>query len=142
MLPPDQPFCMTYGDGVAKVNVQNLTNFHRSHGLDATVMVVRRPGRFGAAVIDGHRVTKFMEKPAGDGGYINGELLDSKVEGAVNIATDQAYTLREIVVRGARLCGDESKVQLGTRPHQANKPPFMCASVHRLYEKVDFQTAI
>ena len=72
MLPPDQPFCMTYGDGVANVNVKNLIDFHRSHGLDATVTVVRPPGRFGAAVIDGQRVSKFMEKPAGDGGYING----------------------------------------------------------------------
>ena len=36
MLPPEQPFCMTYGDGVANVNVKNLIDFHRSHGLDAT----------------------------------------------------------------------------------------------------------
>ena len=57
MLPPDQPFCMTYGDGVANVNIKNLIDFHRSHGLDATVTVVRPPGRFGAADIDGHRVT-------------------------------------------------------------------------------------
>jgi glucose-1-phosphate cytidylyltransferase len=73
MLPPDQPFCMTYGDGVANVNIKNLIDFHLGHSLDATVTVVRPPGRFGAAAIDGHRVTKkFMEKPAGDGGYING----------------------------------------------------------------------
>ena len=72
MLPPDQPFCMTYGDGVANVNIKSLVDFHRNHNLDATVTVVRPPGRFGAAAIDGHRVVKFMEKPAGDGGYING----------------------------------------------------------------------
>jgi glucose-1-phosphate cytidylyltransferase len=72
LLPPDQPFCMTYGDGVANVNIKDLIDFHRGHGLDATVTVVRPPGRFGAAAIDGHRVIKFMEKPAGDGGYING----------------------------------------------------------------------
>jgi glucose-1-phosphate cytidylyltransferase len=72
MLPPDQPFCLTYGDGVADVNIKNLVAFHRSHGLDATMTVVRPPGRFGAAAIDGDRVTEFMEKPAGDGGYING----------------------------------------------------------------------
>ena len=72
MLPTDEPFCMTYGDGVANVNITKLIDFHCSQGLDATVTVVRPPGRFGAVAIDGHRVTKFMEKPAGDGGYING----------------------------------------------------------------------
>lgn len=72
MLPPEQPFCMTYGDGLADVNIKNLVDFHRSHGLDATMTIVRPPGRFGAVAMDGHRVTKFMEKPAGDGGYING----------------------------------------------------------------------
>jgi glucose-1-phosphate cytidylyltransferase len=72
LLPPDQPFCMTYGDGVADINIKNLIDFHNGHGLDATVTVVRPPGRFGAVALDGRRVTKFMEKPAGDGGYING----------------------------------------------------------------------
>jgi glucose-1-phosphate cytidylyltransferase len=72
LLPPEEPFCMTYGDGVADVNVKNLLHFHRSHGLEATVTVVRPPGRYGAVDIDGDRVTKFIEKPAGDGGYING----------------------------------------------------------------------
>jgi glucose-1-phosphate cytidylyltransferase len=72
LLPHDEPFCMTYGDGVANVNILNLVDFHRSHGLDATMTAVRPPGRFGATVIEGHRIAKFMEKPAGDGGYING----------------------------------------------------------------------
>lgn len=73
MLLPNQPFCMTYGDGVADINIKNLIDFHNSHGLDATVTVVSPPGRFGAVVLDGDRVTRFMEKPpAGDGGYING----------------------------------------------------------------------
>jgi hypothetical protein len=43
-----------------------------SHGLDATLTAVLPPGRFGATVLEGHRVTRFAEKPAGDGGYING----------------------------------------------------------------------
>lgn len=72
MLPPNEPFCMTYGDGLADVNIKNLIDFHRSHGLDSTMTIVRPPGRFGAVAMDGHRVTRFMEKPAGDGGYING----------------------------------------------------------------------
>jgi glucose-1-phosphate cytidylyltransferase len=72
LLPLDKPFCMTYGDGVADLNIQKLLDFHSDHGLDATMTVVRPPGRFGAASIEKDRVTKFMEKPAGDGGYING----------------------------------------------------------------------
>jgi glucose-1-phosphate cytidylyltransferase len=72
LLPPDEPFCMTYGDGLANIDIKALVAFHQSHGLDATLTAVRPPGRFGAAVVEGHRVSRFMEKPAGDGGHING----------------------------------------------------------------------
>lgn len=72
LLPPDEPFHMTYGDGVADVDIGALTKFHSSHGLDATVTVVRPPGRFGATVIEGSKVKRFEEKPAGDGNFING----------------------------------------------------------------------
>jgi glucose-1-phosphate cytidylyltransferase len=72
LLPADEPFCMTYGDGVADVNISELVAFHRSQGREATVTAVRPPGRFGATVIEGNRVTRFLEKPVGDGGYING----------------------------------------------------------------------
>jgi len=72
LLEADEPFCMTYGDGVADIDVKALTAFHRSHGLDATVTAVRPAGRYGATVIENNRVTRFLEKPAGDGGYING----------------------------------------------------------------------
>ena len=65
-------FCMTYGDGVADVDIAALLDFHRGHGLLATMTAVQPPGRFGAAVLDGDRVTAFAEKPRGDGGSING----------------------------------------------------------------------
>jgi glucose-1-phosphate cytidylyltransferase len=68
----DEPFCLTYGDGVSDVDVTSLIAFHRDHGLEATLTAVRPPGRFGATVVAGDRVTRFEEKPAGDGGYING----------------------------------------------------------------------
>ena len=68
----DAPFCFTYGDGVADVNVRKLADFHRAAGRLATVTAVRPPGRFGALAIDGERVAGFIEKPAGDGGFING----------------------------------------------------------------------
>ncbi len=72
LLSDDEPFLMTYGDGVADIDIRALVKFHQSHGLDATLTVVLPPGRFGATVLDGHRVVRFAEKPAGDGGYING----------------------------------------------------------------------
>ena len=72
LLDPDEPFCMTYGDGVSDVDLKALVAFHRAQDLDATLTAVRPPGRFGATVLDGDRVVSFMEKPAGDGGYING----------------------------------------------------------------------
>jgi glucose-1-phosphate cytidylyltransferase len=68
----DEPFCMTYGDGVSDVDIGRLVAFHRGHGLEATLTAVRPPGRYGATVLDGERVTRFEEKPAADGGHING----------------------------------------------------------------------
>jgi glucose-1-phosphate cytidylyltransferase len=72
LLPSDEPFHMTYGDGVADVDVEALRQFHNAHGLEATVTVVRPPGRFGATVVRQQRVVRFEEKPAGDGNLING----------------------------------------------------------------------
>ncbi len=71
-LPPDQPFHMTYGDGVADVDIAALVRSHETSGLDATVTVVRPPGRYGATVLQDGKVVRFEEKPAGDGGMING----------------------------------------------------------------------
>jgi glucose-1-phosphate cytidylyltransferase len=70
----NQTFCMTYGDGLADVNLTRLIAFHRRQGLLATVTVVRPPGRFGAVSLAEHaeRVAALDEKPPGDGGYING----------------------------------------------------------------------
>lgn len=68
----DEPFCMTYGDGVSDVDLVALVEFHRRSGREATLTAVRPPGRYGATILDGERVTRFEEKPAGDGGRING----------------------------------------------------------------------
>ncbi|MEN3951870.1 glucose-1-phosphate cytidylyltransferase [Iodidimonas sp. SYSU 1G8] len=65
-------FCLTYGDGVADINIQSLIEFHASHGKKATITAVAPPGRFGALEFDGPLVSNFREKPAGDGGRING----------------------------------------------------------------------
>jgi glucose-1-phosphate cytidylyltransferase len=71
-LDPDEPFCLTYGDGVSNVDITGLVAFHRAHGKDATLTVVQPPGRFGATQLNGDQVLSFLEKPAGDGGYVNG----------------------------------------------------------------------
>lgn len=68
----DEDFCFTYGDGVADVDVTALVEFHRRQNKLATVTAVHPPGRFGALEMNGPLVSQFMEKPAGDGNWING----------------------------------------------------------------------
>jgi glucose-1-phosphate cytidylyltransferase len=68
----DEDFCFTYGDGVADIDINALIDFHREHGLIATVTAVQPPGRFGALEVDGDQVRSFEEKPHGDGAWMNG----------------------------------------------------------------------
>ncbi|CAM9092456.1 unnamed protein product [Phaeothamnion confervicola] len=68
----DAPFCMTYGDGVANVDIAALIGFHARMGLDATVTAVHPPARFGSLEMNGDTIASFNEKPLGDGGMING----------------------------------------------------------------------
>jgi len=68
----DETFCMTYGDGVGDIPIDGLLSFHRAHGREATVTVVKPPGRFGAVRIKDDFVQSFEEKPAGDNAWING----------------------------------------------------------------------
>jgi len=68
----EQAFCFTYGDGVSDVNISELVAFHNSHGKDATLTAVYPPGRFGSLDIVNNQVTRFKEKPKGDGSLING----------------------------------------------------------------------
>ncbi|MDA4107535.1 glucose-1-phosphate cytidylyltransferase [Mycolicibacterium holsaticum] len=68
----DEAFCFTYGDGLSDVDIASSIEFHRQHGRHATVTAVLPPGRYGAIERDGDRVARFVEKPRGDGGFING----------------------------------------------------------------------
>jgi glucose-1-phosphate cytidylyltransferase len=68
----DDAFCLTYGDGVADVDITGEIAFHRQHGKWATVTAVQPPGCYGALQMTGTEVAGFMEKPRGDGGLING----------------------------------------------------------------------
>lgn len=76
-----EPFLMTYGDGVADINIDDLVKFHKKSGKLATITAVRPPARFGGLEFKGDLVTKFIEKPQIGEGWINGGffVLDPQV---------------------------------------------------------------
>lgn len=88
-LNPDEPFCMTYGDGVSDVDIRASIDFHRTHGRLATVTAVTPPGRFGVLETEGDLVTGFREKIANDQYRINAGffVLDPKVVSYVEEAS-------------------------------------------------------
>ena len=67
-----ETFCMTYGDGLADINIEKLLTHHNKHKKLATITGVQPPGRFGALEIDGSNVSGFQEKPKGGNSIING----------------------------------------------------------------------
>ncbi|WP_312420599.1 glucose-1-phosphate cytidylyltransferase [Anaerospora hongkongensis] len=69
----NEPFMLTYGDGVSNVDISKLVEFHKTHGKLATVTSVQPSGRFGALELTNDNVVQgFQEKPQGDGGWVNG----------------------------------------------------------------------
>ena len=79
-LDDGEDFCLTYGDGLANIDITKLIAFHKNHGKAATLSAIYPPGRFGALNIIENQVTSFFEKPRGDGALINGGffVLNSK----------------------------------------------------------------
>ncbi|MNC42385.1 Glucose-1-phosphate cytidylyltransferase [compost metagenome] len=78
----NEPFMLTYGDGVSDINIKELVNYHHEHGKIATVTSTQPSGRFGALdVLEDGLVEGFQEKPKGDGSWINAGffVLDPKV---------------------------------------------------------------
>lgn len=101
-LDPNEPFCMTYGDGVSNIDIGAEVAFHKKHGLKATVACVRPPARFGSLVLDGDKVVNFEEKPLAESGLINGGffVLDPSV---IDLITDDSTVWeREPMERLAR----------------------------------------
>lgn len=78
----DEAFCLTYGDGVANINISELVKFHKSHGKIGTLTATQPEGRFGALDFDGNTIKQFKEKPKGDGAFINGGffVLSPKID--------------------------------------------------------------
>jgi glucose-1-phosphate cytidylyltransferase len=68
----EDAFCFTYGDGLTDLDIGALIAFHKGHGKAATVTAVQPPGRYGALKLRGDSVLGFIEKPKGDGAWING----------------------------------------------------------------------
>jgi glucose-1-phosphate cytidylyltransferase len=95
----EDAFCLTYGDGIADINVHDLVAFHRAHGKLATVTTVQPPGRFGALNLDDTRVAGFIEKPKGDGGWINGGFFVLSPKVVDYIAGDATSWEREPLTR-------------------------------------------
>ena len=78
----DETFMLTYGDGVANIDINDLLKFHKANGKLATLTSIQLPGRFGnIETSDAGIVTKFQEKPEGDGVWINGGffVLEPKI---------------------------------------------------------------
>jgi glucose-1-phosphate cytidylyltransferase len=86
-------FCMTYGDGIGNVDITASIATHRASGKKATVTAVQPPGRFGALQMENDAVTGFIEKPEGDGGWINGGFF--VLESSVFTAIDGDQTIWE-----------------------------------------------
>lgn len=72
----DEPFFMTYGDGVANVNIKELLEFHKTHGKKATLTAVKPDSRFGVLdITDNNQINAFREKSQVDSGYINAGFM-------------------------------------------------------------------
>jgi glucose-1-phosphate cytidylyltransferase len=91
----DEPFMLTYGDGVSNINIPELLNFHKEKRKLATLTAVRPPARFGQMIIDGDRVIQFEEKPQIGEGWINGGFFVLQPEIINYIKDDQTLWERE-----------------------------------------------
>ena len=92
-------FMMTFGDGVADIDLHRLVDFHRAHGKLATITAVRPPARFGHVELHGDRVAEFSEKPQTGEGWINGGYMVLQREVLDYIEHDDDYFQREPMER-------------------------------------------
>jgi glucose-1-phosphate cytidylyltransferase len=98
----DGTFMLTYGDGVADVDIREIVAFHKAHGRLATVTAVRPPARFGELVLDGDRVARFTEKPQVGEGWVNGGFFVLEREVLDYIDGDDTAWEREPLERLAK----------------------------------------
>lgn len=90
-----EDFCLTYGDGLANIDISKLVTFHKNHGKISTLSAIYPPGRFGALEINENQVTSFYEKPRGDGALINGGFFVLKPKALEYIEGDKTIWEQE-----------------------------------------------
>jgi glucose-1-phosphate cytidylyltransferase len=95
----DELFCLTYGDGLADIDVAKSIAFHRAHGKLATMTAVQPTARWGALEMDGDTITAFREKPPGDSTWINGGFFVLSPKVVDTIAGDKMAWEREPLER-------------------------------------------
>jgi glucose-1-phosphate cytidylyltransferase len=97
----DDTFCLTYGDCVSDIDIAGEIAFHQETGAGATVAAVQPPGRFGALSLKpgGTEVEHFMEKPSGDGGWVNGGFFVFEPSVLDYVESDETILEREPLER-------------------------------------------
>lgn len=100
----DETFMLTYGDGVSDVNIKELVEFHQRNRAKATITAIQPAGRFGALNINSNLVKEFVEKPAGDGSWVNGGFMVCEPEVLELIESDntgfEQYPLQTLAKNG------------------------------------------
>ena len=99
----NETFLLTYGDGLANINIDELVNFHKSHGKMVTVTAVHPVARFGELSLDGTIVEKFKEKPQTEKGWINGGFFVIEPEFFNLIKNDDVVLEKEPLEEVARM---------------------------------------
>ena len=96
-------FMLTYGDGVADINIKKLVNFHNKNRKMITLTAVRPPARFGAIKINGNKIKYFKEKSSVDEGWINGGFFVIEPEFLKLIKNDKTFLEKEPLERAAKI---------------------------------------
>jgi glucose-1-phosphate cytidylyltransferase len=94
---------LTYGDGVADINIKKLVNFHNKNRKMITLTAVRPPARFGAIKINGNKIKYFKEKSSVDEGWINGGFFVIEPEFLKLIKNDKTFLEKEPLERAAKI---------------------------------------
>jgi glucose-1-phosphate cytidylyltransferase len=107
----DDTFCLTYGDGVSNINIAELIEFHKAQKCEATLSAVQPEGRFGSLEIKDNQVSKFLEKPKGDGQWVSGGFMVCEPR-VINRIEDDATIFEQ-----GPLIGLADEGQLAVRKH-------------------------
>lgn len=99
----NETFMMTYGDGIADIDIKKLLEFHRSHGKLVTMTAVRPSARFGELLLEGNTVIRFEEKPQLEEGWVNGGFFVIEPDFLEFIDGDQMMLEREPLEKAAEL---------------------------------------